>query len=54
VDIPIKIPPKTRFSQPSKIYPSLALKWAHKKEGIIPKISEIVDSSRINLDLFED
>ena len=26
VNTPIKIPPKTRFNHPSKIYPSLALK----------------------------
>ncbi len=50
----MKSPPNKRFNHPSEIYPSLALKYAQTKEGMMPMINEIRNSSSNNLDLSED
>jgi hypothetical protein len=54
VNTPINNPPNTKFSQPSEMYPGLALKYAQIKDGIIPIIKEISNSSNNKLDLSED
>jgi hypothetical protein len=54
VNNPINNPPNTKFSQPSEIYPLLALKYAQTNDGITPITNEINNSSNNNLDLSDE
>ena len=51
VNTPINNPPNTKFSQPSVIYPELALKYAQTNDGMMPITNEINNSSNNNVDL---
>ena len=54
VNTPINNPPNTKFSQPSEIYPELALKYAQTNDGMMPITNEISNSSNNNLDLSDE
>ena len=54
VKTPINNPPNNKFSQPSEIYPGLALKYAQTNDGMIPINNEIINSSNNRLDLFDE
>jgi hypothetical protein len=54
VNTPINSPPNNKFSQPSEIYPELALKYAQTNDGMIPITNEINNSSNNNLDLSDE
>ena len=54
VNTPINNPPNTKFSQPSEIYPELALKYAQTNDGMMPITNEINNSSNNNLDLSDE